>query len=143
MLFDLPHVVANARDLLEAVGVADRCRIEGGSFFDAVPKGGDTYLLKNVIHDWDDPRAMAILATCRRALPRDGTLLVLDRVLPERAEAGQAVDAFLLDLEMLTMPGGHERTASEFRELFAGAGFALERRVPTVSPLSILVGRPA
>jgi len=142
VLLDLPHVLVDARGLLSARGVADRCRIEGGSFFDAVPKGGDAYLLKNVIHDWDDPHTTAILVTCRKALPPEGTLLVLDRVLSERAEPGQGVDAFLLDLEMLTMAGGRERTESEFRELFDAAGFALVQRVPTTSPLSIIVGRP-
>ncbi len=106
VLFDLPHVVANARDLLTARGVADRCRVESGSFFDAVPAGGDAYLLKQIIHDWDDPRSTAILAMCRGALPPEGTLLVLDRVLPERAEPGQRIEAFLLDLEMLTMTPG-------------------------------------
>ncbi len=143
VLFDLPLVVAEARDVLAARGVADRCRIEGGSFFDAVLKGGDAYLLKNVIHDWDDPQATAILAACRSALPPDGMLLVLDRVLPECAEAGQGADAFLLDLEMLTMAGGRERTESELRELLAVARFALKRTVPTASPLSIILGRPA
>lgn len=144
ILFDLPHVVANAPAVLSARGVADRCRIEGGSFFDAVPGGGDGYLLKQIIHDWDDPRATAILATCRRVLSPDATILILDRVLPERAGQGQFLDAFMTDLEMLVMtPGGRERTEGEFRKLLSAAGLELKRIVTTASPISIVEARPA
>lgn len=144
ILFDLPHVVANAPAVLSARGVADRCRIEGGSFFDAVPAGGDAYVLKQVIHDWDDPRAAAILATCRKALSPEARLLVLDRVLPERVEQGHPVEALLLDLEMLVMtPGGRERTEGEFRKLLSAAGFEVKRVVTTASPISIVESQPA
>ena len=138
ILFDLPHVVAGAE------GLADSCAVVGGSFFDAVPVGGHAYLLKQILHDWGDEAAIAILAACRAAMPPDGTLLVIERVLPERAERGQALDAFLIDLEMLTMtPGGRERTANEFRTLLAHSGFALTRIVPMASPLSIIEARRA
>jgi hypothetical protein len=144
ILFDLPHVIAHAPAVLSARGVADRCRIEGGSFFDAVPAGGDAYVLKQVIHDWGDPQAAAILATVRKALSPEARLLVLDRVLPERVEQGHPVEAFLLDLEMLVMTqGGRERTEDEFRKLLSAAGFELKRVVPTTSPISIVEAQPA
>lgn len=143
VLFDLPHVVAGAEHLLTVAGVGDRCQIVGGSFFASVPSSGNMYLLKQIIHDWDDVSATQILAACRKAIPSDGTLLVIERVLPQRASPGEMSDAFLIDLEMLTMtPGGRERTEHEFRELLAGAGFALTRVISTGSPLSMLEARP-
>jgi hypothetical protein len=99
-----------------------------------------------VIHDWDDARATVILAACRRVMGADGTLLLCEHVLPERAEHGHAEGAFLLDLEMLAMTSGSERTEGEFRRLLAAAGFHLERIVGTVcpaSPVSIIEARPA
>jgi len=142
ILFDLAHVAGEAPPVLAQHGVADRCRVATGSFFDAVPGGGDAYLLKLVLHDWDDDRASAILATCRRAMGADSTLLIFERVLPERAEHGQAEGAFLLDLEILVMtPGGRERTHAEFGRLLAVTGFVIERVVETVGPLSIIEAR--
>jgi O-methyltransferase domain/Dimerisation domain len=142
ILFDLPRVVAAAPAVLQAGGVAARCRIESGSFFDAVPAGGDAYLLKFVLHDWDDARAEAILTRCRAAAAEGATLLIVERVMPERAQAGQAAEAYLLDLEMLVATlGGRERTESEFRTLLAATGFELLRVVPTTSPVSVLEAR--
>ena len=143
ILFDLPHVVANADEVLNRKGVAGRCQIQGGSFFESIPKGGDAYLLKHIVHDWDDPRATAILAGCRNAMASSSTLVVVDHVLPGRAEEGQSLSGFLTDLEMLVRtPGGRERTEEEFCSLFAAAGFELQRVVSTASPLSIVEGRP-
>jgi hypothetical protein len=142
ILFDLPHVVAHAPRLLAAAGVADRCRIQAGSFFDTVPTGGDAYILKQIIHDCDDDRAGAILAECRKAMPADGTVLVVERLLPEHARAGTETDLYFIDLEMLAMtPGGRERTEAEFRQLFAGAGLRLQQVVPTPSAFRIFEGR--
>ena len=116
----------------------------GGSFFDAVPAGGDTYLLKTVIHDWDDPRATTILRNCRSAMAPASKLLLVERELPEPGQAGRTAEAFLLDLEMLVMtPGGRERTRSEFSSLLAGAGFNLAKIVPTGAPVSIIEAVPA
>jgi hypothetical protein len=124
--------------------VADRCSVHAGSFFETMPSGGDLYLLKNVLHDWDDERAEAILAKCREAMPGDATLLVLDRLLPERAEHGREADAHLIDLEMLTVaPGGRERTQSEMQALLEGTGFGVNSVFATASSLSIIEGRPA
>jgi len=143
ILVDLPHVVVGAPQVLERKGVASRCRIEGGSFFESIPTGGDAYLLKHIIHDWDDSRSIAILASCRKAMTPNSTLLVVDHVLPERAEQGQSISGFLTDLEMLVRtPGGRERTEDEFSSLFAAAGFELKRVVSTPSPLSVVEGRP-
>jgi hypothetical protein len=126
VLFDLPQVVAGAGPVLRAAGVAPRCRVVGGSVFDAVPPGGDTYLLKSVLHDWDDERAGRILANCRRAVPERGTLLVAEARLPARpADVPPPVLASLvmLDLTMLTMTGGRERTGAEYQALLSAAGF--------------------
>jgi hypothetical protein len=138
ILFDLPHVVAHARSVFTDNGVMDRAQTVSGSFFESVPPGGNTYLLKTVIHDWDDTRAMAILANCRRAMTSGGKLLIIERELPEVGEPGPTAEALLLDLEMLVMtPGGRERTRSEFARLLSQTQFKLARIVPTTAPVSI------
>jgi hypothetical protein len=139
ILFDLPHVVADARALLEAGGVAWRCEIVGGSFFDGVPARANAYVLRAILHDWDDERSIAILENVRKAMAEGAVLLIVERVLPERAEEGVAADSYLLDLEMLVnTPGGRERTASEFQAVLKAAGFGAARVVPTVTATSIL-----
>lgn len=140
ILFDLPHVVAGAGPVLERHGVADRCACTQGDFFQAVPSSADAILLKQVVHDWDDDRAVALLKQCRQALPADGTLLILERVMPEHAAPG-LVEPFLLDLEMLVGPGGRERTEPEFRTLLAAAGLTITSITPTASPVSVIEAR--
>jgi len=131
VLFDLPHVVASAGDVLRKAEVADRCMVIAGSFFESVPEGGDGYLMKRIIHDWDDKRAGAILTTCRRAMGGKAKLLILDEVLPEHADPADAA-SFMIDMEMLTVaPGGRERTEEEFRQLLGAVGLRLSRVVPT------------
>ena len=144
VLFDLPHVVAGAPEVLAGAGVAERCAVVAGSFFDdPVPEGGDAYLLKRIIHDWDDDRSRAILAACRRAMRPGARLLLVDEVLPRRAEPGPATAAFLLDMEMLVAtPGGRERTEEGFRALLRAAGFSLSRVVPAARTLSVVEGLP-
>jgi SAM-dependent methyltransferase len=143
VLFDLPNVLTAASALLEASGVAGRCKLVAGSFFEGVPGGADGYVLKHVLHDWDDARAAAILSSCRRAMARTATLLIVERVMPEKAEQGQAAEAYLLDLEMLVnTPGGRERTEAEFRALLAAAGFTMTRVVPTTATVSVVEARP-
>ncbi|HEX7311682.1 MAG TPA: methyltransferase [Gaiellaceae bacterium] len=139
VLFDQPHVVALARDLLGAAGVADRCRVVGGSFFESVPEGGDAYLLKAILHDWEDAEAVAILEACRRAMRGDAMLLVVERILGPPNEGAAAK---LSDLNMLVGPGGRERTLDDFAALFEAAGFRLEDETPTRSDLSILAATP-
>jgi hypothetical protein len=96
ILFDLPHVIEEARPVLTSRGVSDRCGLETGSFFDAVPRGADAYILKHILHDWDDERAAQILASCRKAVPDDGRLLIIERVMPERAVPGRSEPGQLL-----------------------------------------------
>jgi hypothetical protein len=143
MLFDLPQVVEQAKEVLEGAGVADRCDLVGGDFFQEVPSGGDAYVLKVVIHDWDDERARRILSNCRKAMGSEGRLLVVERVIPERLEP-TFVDqrGTLMDLNMLVLAGGRERTEGEFKELFESAGFELREVFPTPSGLNVIEGVP-
>jgi hypothetical protein len=128
VLFDLPHVVANAEPLLLEVGVADRCEVVGGDFFESVPPGGDLYTLRSIIHDWEDEPAANILRNCLRAMNPQGKVVLIEMVMgePNSAELGP-----VMDLDMLVIPGGRERTAEEFARLFTTAGLRLTRIVPT------------
>ena len=136
VLFDLEHVVAGAAPRIQAMGLTDRCTTQSGDFFTAVPAGGDAYIMKHIIHDWDDERALAILRNIRTAMGgKRGRVILLDSLL----QPGNAPDfGKIIDLEMMVMPGGRERTADEFRVLFASAGFAMTRIISTQSPLSII-----
>jgi hypothetical protein len=143
ILFDLPNILTAAPQLMEESGVAERCKIVVGSFFESVPAGAEAYVLKSVLHDWDDARATAILVTCRRAMAPTARLLIVERVMPEKAEHGEAIEAYLLDLEMLVRtPGGRERTGAEFRALLSAAGLTATRVVPTTAPVSVIEARP-
>lgn len=142
ILFDLPNVVMGAQALLQASSVASRCTIVPGSFFEGIPPGADAYVIKAVLHDWDDARATAILAGCRKAMTGKAAVLIVERVMPEKAEQGRATESYLLDLEMLVnTPGGRERTESEFRAILGAAGFAMSRIVPTAAPVSVIEAR--
>jgi hypothetical protein len=138
VLSDLEHVLAGATPRIRALGLTDRCRTEVIDFFKAVPAGGDAYVMKHIIHDWDDERAIVILNNIRSAMNPGGRVILLDSVLQP---ANQPDFGKIIDLEMLLMPGGRERTEEEFRVLFARAGFRLTRIVPTKSPLSVIEGR--
>jgi hypothetical protein len=135
VLFDQPPVVDRARERLAAAGLASRCEVVGGDFFAALPPGGDVYLLSRVLHDWDDAAAGRILASCRRAMEAGGTLLLVEAVLPERAREQPAVTR--MDLHMLLLSTGRERTAAEFERLLAAGGFRMTRILPTHSPVGI------
>lgn len=138
-LFDLPHVVGPAAQGLEAAGLRGRCEVVGGDFFKQVP-GGDVLLLKHVLHDWDDERAVTLLENCAAALRGDGRVLVLEMVIPDD---GSPSPAQLMDLNMLVLVPGKERTAKEYGELFARAGLTLTAVVPTHSPFSIVEAKRA
>jgi hypothetical protein len=139
ILFDQPHVVAGAAPTLERAGVADRCEVIGGSFFEGVPRGADAYLLKSVIHDWDDPPAVEILRQCRTAIGDIGKLLLVEYLV----RPGNEPDPLKFrDLMMLVMVGGRERTAEDFRRLYTEAGFRLMEVIPT-APYHVIVGVPA
>lgn len=139
ILFDLPHVVADAEGFLTAAGVASRCTRVGGDFFEAVPPGGDAYLLSQILHDWDDERSVAILKQCRQAMPEHGKLLVVEIVAPSGEEPSFGK---WLDLHMLAITGGRERTAGEYDTLFQATGFALTRVIPTIAGPSVVEGAP-
>ena len=130
-VFDLPSGVAEASQKLGAAGVAARCDIIAGDFFRSVPEAADAYILKYVIHDWDDEQSVAILSNCRKAMHRASNILLVERVMPERMEATPAHQQIAMaDMNMLAMPGGQERTEQEYRELFAAAGLLLQRIIP-------------
>jgi hypothetical protein len=137
VLFDRPHVVAGAETELRAAGIADRCRITGGDFFQAVPTGGDAYVLMQIVHDWEDAEATAILRRCREAMRADARLLVIEW---ELLEPNAGAEGKLTDLVMLVTAGGQERTRSEYAALFAAAGFQLAAVTPTTSGWSIFEG---
>lgn len=139
VLFDLPHVVDGATPALRAAGVSERVELVSGDFLKEVPSGGDLYLLKHIVHDWDDATVRVILGHVRRGIAADGTLVVVEMLLPEDGSPSPAV---LLDLNMLVMLPGRERTATEMRALLASAGFEVTRVVPTPSPFSLIEARP-
>jgi hypothetical protein len=140
VLYDRPYVVGEAPALLAAKGVDGRVRIEAGDFFTGVPAGGDAYLLSHIIHDWNEEQCLTILGHVRKALKPDGRLLLIEMVLP----AGDVPHpGKLLDIVMLVMPGGQERTEEEYRTLLGKAGFRLDRVVPTASAVSVVDARLA
>jgi hypothetical protein len=120
--------------------VLSRCRLEGGSFFDGVPDDGDLYLLRRVVHDLDDDRALALLTTVHRDAPAGATVLLLESVVPP---GGGPHFAKTLDLDMLLFVGGRERTEQEFAALLERAGLRMTRLVPTISTISLVEARPA
>ncbi|WP_335972526.1 methyltransferase [Streptomyces sp. CA2R106] len=127
VLYDQPEVVAESGPVFKEAGVAERATAQGGSFFDAVPPGGDAYLLSNIIHDWDDEPSVRILSKVRAVLPADGRVLLVEAVLPTDRPA---LNVKLMDLDMLVLCGGRQRTEAEFAALLAGAGLRLTRIVP-------------
>jgi O-methyltransferase domain/Dimerisation domain len=140
ILFDLPHVIANASELISARGLLNRIKIESGSFFERVPAGGDVYLLSHIIHDWSEAQCLSILGNCRRAMNPDSRLLIIEMVLP----SGDAPHlGKMLDIVMLAIPGGQERTEREYCVLLDKAGFQLKRVVPTKSAVSVIEAVPA
>ncbi len=122
VLYDLPGVIGRAQSAIAAAGLAERCTLHAGSFFESVPAGGDAYMMRHIIHDWDDDKALTILRNVRRVIGPAGKLLVVESVIRPGNDADIAK---LLDLTMLVIPGGMERTESQYRTLFAQAGFAL------------------
>ena len=139
VLFDRPLVITNARPRIDAAGLVGRCDLIGGDIFDTLPGGADAYVLKNVIHDFDDPQSVGILRNCRRAMPDKGKLLVIEPVL---LPGDQPTLSKFVDLMMLLQVGGRERTEEEFCTLFEAGGFKLTRLIPTKSRVSIVEAVP-
>jgi hypothetical protein len=135
VLYERPDVLPAARKALEDEGMLARCELKRGDFFTSVPEGGDAYALKDVIHDWDDERASSILANCARAMGRQARLLLIERGLPPRNVLGQGQ---MVDVVMLAVTGGRERTEPEYADLLSRAGLRLARVVPTASEAMVL-----
>lgn len=135
LLFDLPHVIAGAKDKVGGTSVASRVDFATGDFFVSVPTEADAYIMKNIIHDWDDEHALQILSNIRKVMQESGRVLLVEAVI---SEGSQQDLGKLLDIEMLVSPGGKQRTADEYKELFDGAGLRLTRIVPTKSPYSVI-----
>jgi hypothetical protein len=139
LYFDLPAVAERARANFEVAGVADRCQIVAGSFFETIPAGADAYMMRHIIHDWDDDQSATILRHCRTAMDSGGMLLVVEGIVPPENEP--SVSKFF-DLAMMVLPGGLERTEDEYRRLFAAAGFRLSRVTKTTTWVSVIEGMP-
>jgi hypothetical protein len=139
-VFDLPHVADAARSRIAAAGLSERCEAVGGDAFVAVPPGADAYVLKGVIHDWEDNEAVAILRACRVAMSDGSRLLLIERILPEQIDPDDALTRakFIHDINMLINPGGRERTEAEFHVLLAQAGLRLTRVIPMPSPQAVM-----
>ncbi|HYT93835.1 MAG TPA: methyltransferase [Gemmataceae bacterium] len=139
ILFDRPDVVENARGNLRRAGVDARCTLIGGNFFESAPPGGDAYLLRHIIHDWDDAQSLTILRNARKAMKPKSRLLVVESVIPP---GNNPFFGKLLDLAMLVLPGGQERTEAKYGQLFTAAGFRLSRIVPADQEVSVIEGEP-
>jgi hypothetical protein len=135
IVVDRPEVIESARPIIAAAGLSARCECVGGDFFESVPSGGDAYVLASIIHDWDDERSVAILRTCRQAMHAAAKLLLVEMVVPSGDEPSYSK---LLDLEMLVLTGGRERSEAKYRGLLADAGLQLTRIVRTRTNSSII-----
>lgn len=138
-VFDLHYMAPHAHASIAAAGAGERCVFESGDFFQAVPKGADLHVLKFILHDWTDEECVRILRCCRESLPPGGRLLVVEMLVPEEIRPDFVM---LMDLNMLVMTGGRERTAKEFEKVLAEAGFEMTRVIPTKSPFSLVEARP-
>jgi O-methyltransferase domain/Dimerisation domain len=140
ILFDQAPVVEGARDFIAQVGLETRCERIAGDFCHSVPAGGDLYMLKSIIHDWDDETAIAILRRCRAVMKSQARLVLVERVVPP---GNGPSEAKLFDINMLMVLGGCERTEAEYKNLLRAAGFRMTDVIPTRSPLSLIKGVPA
>lgn len=140
VVFDLPLTVADASEALLTAGMAERCTVIGGDCFAGVPAGGDIYILHRIIHDWDDQRAARILTNCSRVVAARGKLLLIEKIMPERAT--EAPSVVRLDLDMLVMTGGRQRTLAEYRTLLADSGFRVTRIIDGDRETSIIEAEP-
>ena len=137
ILFDSAAVVEGAKPKIAESAIADRCEVIAGDFFQSVPSRGDAIIMKWIIHDWNDEQSVSIMKNCYRALPDNGKLILVEAVVPPGNEMHFAK---FIDLNMLVMTGGRERTEEEFRRLYESAGFRLTKVVPTESPFSVIEG---
>lgn len=138
VLFDRPAIVRQAAGRLLETELAPRLEIHAGDFFEAVPAGGDVYVLARVLHDWSDADAVRILEVCRQAMNPGASLLVVERLLRDRPQAGVAQAS---DVHMMVVTGGRERTAGEYEELLTGAGLRPTARTPVIADIAIIEAR--
>jgi len=136
MLLEQAHVATGARSYVESQGLDERCQIVEGDFFEGVPEGANAYVMKSIVHDWPDARSVAILKNCRRVLGTDGRVILIERVMP--ALATDAPDTVRVDLHMLAVTGGRERTEAEYQGVLEAAGLRLGRMVATQSPFCVI-----
>jgi ubiquinone/menaquinone biosynthesis C-methylase UbiE len=141
VVFDLPNVIEEARAYIASQQLAERCEFVAGDFFENVPDGGDAYMLKWILHDWDDEHSVTILRNCRRAMGKDARLLIFEAAIPS---GNNPFLAKFMDLNMMVMTGGRERTEQEYRSLFEAGGFNLTRVLPTHAEglMNIIEGEP-
>jgi orsellinic acid C2-O-methyltransferase len=139
VLFDLPHAVKGGKCLFKQAGLAGRCKCVEGDFFQSVPEGADAYILKSILHDWDDDDARRILSNCRRAMPQRGRLLLVERILPKRLDVSVDHQALARsDLTMLVALASQERTLAQFQKLLQSAGLEVIRIVPLGMTFSVI-----
>jgi hypothetical protein len=138
-VFELPQAAAEARTFLSNNSLASRCEVIEGNFFDSIPTGYDAYMLAHVLHDWEDARAVSILRNCRRSVPLSGRLLIVEALLPDNDAPHHGK---MIDLLMLAVTGGAERTKSDFSKLLAAAEFAVARIIATPTHQSIIEAVP-
>jgi hypothetical protein len=134
ILYDTAEGLAQAEETLGAAGVLDRCELRVGDFFASAPEGADLYLIKSVLHDWDDERCATILRHCKSAMPAGGRLLILEPVLPETVDGTMSLPMYLSDLNMLVNLGGRERTRTDFEDLCGAAGCTIGSITPMPPP---------
>ena len=139
ILFDQAHVLERTAEAVKAAGVAERCTLSGGSFFESIPSGADAYSMRHILHDWSDELCKRILDNVRRVIPSSGRLLIIEAVVPEGNDPSPSK---LFDILMMMFPDGMERTESQFRDLLASSGFRLAGITPTQSPVSVIEARP-
>jgi hypothetical protein len=139
ILFDLGHVIGRAKASMRESGLEERCSIIEGSFFESVPPGADAYLMRHIIHDWTDDQSVQILRNCRKVIPADGRVLLVEFAVPAANQASLGKDA---DMIMLTFPGGMERTEDEYQALFEQSGFRLHMVTKTKTSVCVIEGRP-
>ncbi|MEQ1875174.1 MAG: methyltransferase [Bdellovibrionia bacterium] len=139
ILYDMPHVVKGSKEYFANAGLTDRVEIKSGSFFEAVPSGADAYMMKHIIHDWSDEESITILKHIRKQIPQNGKLLLIETVIPERNVPNFSK---FIDLEMLVVTTGKERTLADYGSLFAKAGFRLNRAVPSISMANVIEASP-
>lgn len=137
VLFDMPYVIKDAGELLERQGVSNRVELASGDFFQSVPAGADAYMMKHIIHDWDDEHSIKILKNVLTAMKENAKVLIIEMVVPKGNDPSPSK---FLDLQMLCMETGKERTEEEYRKLLEASGFRLNRIIPTNSPYSVIEG---